>query len=149
MVETDRADSLYITTTPDYNMFVTTNSDATDKISPTEAVNNLEDSFIDSNYTATYYPWIQVRDNNSNRQLYIPPTAEVVRNMALTDNIAFPWFASAGYTRGIVNAIKARTKLTLDDRDTLYVGRINPIATFSDVGPIIFGNKTWNLKKKC
>jgi hypothetical protein len=27
MVETDRADSLYITTTPDYNMFVTTNSD--------------------------------------------------------------------------------------------------------------------------
>lgn len=147
MVETDRADSLYITTTPDYNMFVSTSTNATDKISPTEAVNNLEDSFIDSNYTATYYPWIQVRDNNSNRQLYIPPTAEVVRNMALTDNIAFPWFASAGYTRGIVNAIKARTKLTLDDRDTLYVGRINPIATFSDVGPIIFGNKTLQIRE--
>ena len=147
MIETDRADSLYITTTPDYNMFVNSSTNATDKIGPTEAVNNLEDSFIDSNYTATYYPWIQVRDNNTNRQLYIPPTAEVVRNMALTDNIAFPWFASAGYTRGIVNAIKARTKLTLDDRDTLYVGRINPIATFSDVGPIIFGNKTLQIRE--
>ena len=147
MIENDRADSLYITTTPDYNMFVSTSTNATDKITPTEAVNNLEDSFIDSNYTATYYPWVQVRDNNTNRQLFIPPTAEVVRNMALTDNIAFPWFASAGYTRGIVNAIKARTKLTLDDRDTLYVGRINPIATFSDVGPIIFGNKTLQIRE--
>jgi len=147
MVENDRADSLYITTTPDYNLFTTSSNDPLAKINPTEAVLNLEDSFIDSNYTATYYPWIQVRDNNSNRQLYIPPTAEVVRNMALTDNIAFPWFASAGYTRGIVNAIKARTKLTLDDRDSLYLGRINPIATFSDVGPIIFGNKTLQIRE--
>ena len=147
MVENERADSLYITTTPDYNLFVNTTSDASNKIDPTEAVNNVEDSFIDSNYTATYYPWVLVRDNNTNKQLYIPPTAEVTRNLALTDNIAFPWFASAGYTRGIVNAIKARTKLTLDDRDTLYVGRINPIATFSDVGPIIFGNKTLQVKE--
>ena len=147
MVENERADSLYLTTTPDYNLFINSTTDASNKISPTEAVNNMDDSFIDSNYTATYYPWVLVRDNNTNKQLYIPPTAEVARNMALTDNIAFPWFASAGYTRGIVNAIKARTKLTLDDRDTLYVGRINPIATFSDVGPIIFGNKTLQVKE--
>jgi hypothetical protein len=147
MVENERADSLYITTTPDYNLYISTTSDASNKIDPTEAVNNMEDSFIDSNYTATYYPWVLTRDNNSNKQLYIPPTAEVTRNLALTDNIAFPWFASAGYTRGIVNAIKARTKLTLDERDTLYVGRINPIATFSDVGPIIFGNKTLQVKE--
>ena len=147
MVENERADSLYITTTPDYNLFVDTTTDPKNKIDATEAVNNMEDSFIDSNYTATYYPWVQVRDNNTNKQLYIPPTGEVVRNLALTDNIAFPWFASAGYTRGGVNAIKARTKLTLDDRDTLYVGRLNPIATFSDVGPIIFGNKTLQVKE--
>ena len=147
MIETERADSLYITTTPDYNLFVNTTSDASNQISPTEAVNNMEDSFIDSNYTATYYPWVLVRDNNTNKPLYIPPTGEVMRNLALTDNIAFPWFASAGYTRGIVNAIKARKKLTLDERDTLYVGRINPIATFSDVGPIIFGNKTLQVKE--
>jgi len=147
MIETERADSLYITTTPDYNLFVNSTTDASNKIGPSEAVNNMDDSFIDSNYTATYYPWVLTRDNNTNKQLYIPPTAEVARNMALTDNIAFPWFASAGYTRGIVNAIKARTKLTLDERDTLYVGRLNPIATFSDVGPIIFGNKTLQVKE--
>ena len=147
MIEADRADSLYVVTTPDYNLFVPTTSDATNMISPTEAVNNLDDSFIDSNYTATYYPWIQIRDANTNKQIYIPPTAEVVRNLALTDNIAFPWFASAGYTRGIVNAIKARKKLTLDERDTLYIGRLNPIATYSDTGPIIWGNKTLQIRE--
>ena len=145
MVENDRADSLYITTTPDYNMFVKETNVPTDQVTPTEAVNNLEDSLIDSNYTASYYPWIQIRDTANNKQIYIPPTAEVMRNIALTDNISFPWFASAGYTRGLVQAVRARKKLTLDERDTLYVGRLNPIATFSDTGPIIWGNKTLQI----
>ncbi len=52
---------------------------------------------------------------------------------------------AAGYTRGIVNAIKARKKLTQEDRDILYKGRVNPIATFSDVGTVIWGNKTLQI----
>jgi len=148
MIETDRADSIYICTTPDYNMFVNTTSDFTGNfIYPQEATENLEDTGIDSNYTATYYPWILTRDSVNNTQIYLPPTAEVVRNLALTDNIAFPWFASAGYTRGLVNGIKARKKLTQDDRDILYKGRINPIATFSDVGTVIWGNKTTQIRE--
>jgi len=142
MIQDDRADSVYICTTPDYNMFLPTTTDNVGLIFPTEAVDNLEQTGIDSNYTATYYPWILVRDTVNNTQLYIPPTGEVCRNLALTDNIAFPWFASAGYTRGLVNSIKARIKLTQENRDTLYKGRINPIATFSDVGTVIWGNKT-------
>ena len=98
------------------------------------------------NYTSTYYPWVLTKDTDNNTQLYLPPTAEVVRNIALTDNISFPWFAAAGYTRGIVNSIKARKKLTQEDRDVLDNGRINPIATFSDVGTVIWGNKTLQVK---
>ena len=148
MIETDRADSIYICTTPDYNMFVpNTSAFESDFIYPDEAVDNLEESDIDSNYTATYYPWILVRDGANNTQIYIPPTAEVVKNLALTDNIAFPWFATAGYTRGLVNAVKARKKLTQEDRDTLYQGRLNPIATFSDVGTVIWGNKTLQVRE--
>ena len=148
MIEQDRADSVYICTTPDYNMFTPSlgNFD-TDFIYPEEAVDNLEDTGIDSNYTATYYPWILTRDTVNNTQIYLPPTGEVVRNLALTDNIAFPWFASAGYTRGLVNSVKARKKLTQEDRDTLYQGRLNPIATFSDVGTVIWGNKTLQIKE--
>jgi phage tail sheath protein FI len=80
-------------------------------------------------------------------QLYIPPTGEVVRNIALTDNVSFPWFAVAGYSRGLVKSIKAVKKLTLDERDELYKNRINPIATFSDTGTIIWGNKTLQVRE--
>ena len=144
MVESDRADAIYIVTTPDANLLTT---DVNNVIYPQESIVSLEETNIDSNYTATYYPWILVRDQVNNTQVYIPPTAEVCRNLALTDNIAFPWFASAGYNRGLVNSVKARLKLTQDDRDTLYQGRINPIATFSDVNTVIWGNKTLQVRE--
>ena len=147
MIENERADSLYIATTPDYNMFVASTTEGDNLIYPQEAVDNLEQTGIDSNYTATYYPWVLTRDSVNNTQIYIPATAEVTRNLALTDNIAFPWFAAAGYTRGIVNSIKARKKLTQEDRDVLYVGRLNPIATFADVGTVIWGNKTLQVRE--
>lgn len=140
IIETDRADSLYIITTPDVD-------DSGIAITEGEAVDIIEDSGIDSNYSATYWPWLQMNDTENNQYVWLPPTLEVVRNIALTDNVAFPWFASAGLNRGTTNAIKARVKLTLDQRDTLYEGRINPMATFSDVGVVIWGNKTLQDKE--
>ena len=140
VVEVDRADSLYILTTPD------TDSDGA-AIDPEEAVDLIADSDIDSNYSATYWPWLQMNDTENNQYVWLPPTLEVVKNIALTDNVAFPWFAAAGLNRGTTNAIKARVKLTLDQRDTLYEGMINPMATFSDVGVVIWGNKTLQQKE--
>ena len=134
MVEQDRADSLYIVTTPD------TDSSGT-VLLPSDVVDRLDGNF-DSNYTATYWPWIQILDAKNNTYIYVPPTRDVVRNIALTDNISFPWFAVAGVQRGDVNAIQARAKLTLADRDVLYDNRINPIATFTSDGIKIWGNKT-------
>jgi len=146
MIENDRADSIYITTIPDFNLLQPSTS-MDNLYYPQEVVDILETAGIDSNYTATYYPWVLTRDTVNNTQIYLPATAEVTRNLALTDNIAFPWFAAAGYTRGLVNAIKARKKLTQEDRDTLYKGRINPIATFNDVGTVIWGNKTLQIRE--
>ncbi len=140
MVEVDRADSLYIITTPD------TDDDGL-ALTVGEAIDIVEDSAIDSNYSATYWPWLQMNDTENNRYVWLPPTLEVVRNIALTDNIAFPWFASAGLNRGVTNAIKSRLKLKLGERDDLYEGRLNPMATFSDVGVVIFGNKTLQVKE--
>jgi Phage tail sheath protein subtilisin-like domain len=134
MVENDRADSLYIIDSPNYG-------------TSEEVVSALNDIGYDSNYSATYWPWIQINDNTNSTQVFIPPTGEVLKNIALTDNVSYPWFASAGYTRGLVTAVKAQTKLTLDDRDLLYKNRINPIATFSDTGTIIWGNKTLQVRE--
>ncbi len=134
MVENDRADSLYVI-------------NSKNRQTVEEIVDDMDTIGLDSNYSATYWPWIQVRDIDNSTQLYIPPTAEVVRNIALTDNVSYPWFAVAGYSRGIVNSIKAYKKLTLDERDELYKNRINPIATFSDTGTIIWGNKTLQVRE--
>jgi hypothetical protein len=134
MIENDRSDSLYIINSPN----VTTSD---------EVISNLDNLGYDSSYSATYWPWIQIRDQDNATQLFIPPTAEVVRNIALTDNVSYPWFAVAGYSRGLVKSIKAQKKLTLDERDELYLNRINPIATFSDTGTIIWGNKTLQVRE--
>ena len=134
MVEQDRADSLYIVTTPDVDS-------AGSALLPSDATDQL-DGLFDSNYTATYWPWVQILDSENNTYIYVPPTRDVVRNIALTDNISFPWFAVAGVQRGDVDAIKARVKLTLNERDLLYENRINPIATFVSDGIKIWGNKT-------
>jgi phage tail sheath protein FI len=133
-MENDRADSLYIIAPPNYSTVE-------------EVVDALDNVSLDTNYSATYWPWIQVRDADNATQLFIPPTGEVVRNIALTDNVSFPWFAVAGYSRGLVKSIKAVKKLTLDERDELYKNRINPIATFSDTGTIIWGNKTLQVRE--
>jgi len=134
MIETDRADSLYII-------------NSKNRSTSDDVIEDLETIDLDSNYSATYWPWIQVRDEDNGSLIYVPPTCEVVRNIALTDNITYPWFAVAGYQRGLVNSVKAFKKLTLDERDDLYNARINPIATFADTGTIIWGNKTLQVKE--
>ena len=138
MIEQDRADSLYIMTTPDTD-------GAGDALTVDYVVDKL-DGMYDSNYSCTYWPWVQIQDSENNVFIWVPPTRDVVRNIALTDNIAFPWFAAAGIARGDVDAIQARKKLTLAERDVLYENRVNPIATFTSDGIKIWGNKTLQVK---
>jgi phage tail sheath protein FI len=111
-----------------------------------EVVDRLDGNY-DSNYSCTYWPWIQINDAENNVLIFVPPTRDVVRNIALTDNISYPWFAVAGVNRGDVDAIQARAKLTLAGRDVLYENRINPIATFASDGIKIWGNKTLQVKE--
>ena len=147
MIEEERSDSIYIMSAPEgvtYNnssQLTGLGYNSVEVSTPEDIVDLLDLADIDSNYTATYWPWIQKRDNENNTNVWLPPTYEVVRNIALTDNVSFPWFASAGYTRGLTSALQARVKLTEESRDTLYEGRINPMATFSDQGVVIWGNK--------
>lgn len=133
MIEQERADSLYIIDAPDMPDSPTLAADIVDL---------LDSADLDSNYSAIFYPWIQINDSINNQNIYIPPTAEVVKSIAFTDNIKFPWYAPAGLQRGVTDALRTRRKLSLGERDILYAGRINPMATFPNVGVAIFGQKT-------
>ncbi len=63
--------------------------------------------------------------------------------MRLELKVGEPWFAAAGIKRGGLDRVRqAERKLTIAARDTLYVGKVNPIATFPGKGIVVFGNKT-------
>ena len=139
MIEEERADSIYVVTTPDKPSGA---SDYVDEMyTPEDAVFNLEDSDINSNYTCTYYPWVKYLDQDNNQYIYLPATKDAVRNFAQTDNTTYPWFAPAGLDRGDVNCVRAHYITKLADEDTLYEGRINPVKTFAQDGVKLWGQK--------
>lgn len=143
MVENERADSVYVVTTPD-KPFGASDGES-NMYTPEEAVDNLEGSNIDSNYTCTYYPWVKTFDSDNNQYIYLPITKDVVKNFAYTDNTAYPWFAAAGYNRGLLNGVRPRKTLKLADQDELYGGRINFINKFATEGMRVWGDKNLQI----
>ncbi len=101
---------------------------------------------INSSYAASYWPWVQV-GSATGRNEFVPASTVIPGVYAFTDGASAPWFAPAGLVRGgIPNVIQAERKLTKADRDNLYDGNVNPIATFPGQGIAVFGQKT--LQKK-
>lgn len=118
---------------------------ATLEASPLEAIDTI--SGVDSSYSATYYPWVKIYDNENGRYLWVPPTVVMAGVIAFNDRVAAEWYAPAGFNRGgITDAVAAYTRLTQDERDTLYENRINPIATFVGQGIAAWGQKTLQTK---
>jgi phage tail sheath protein FI len=146
MIESERTDSLYVMDAPDIVVPQTVGS-RTDVVFSNDITDLLEAAYIDSSYAATYAPWIQINDAQNNKRVYLPPTGEVVKAFAFTDNVKFPWFATAGFNRGVTSAARSRYKLSQGARDVLYEGRINPLADFVDVGNVIFGQKTLQVRE--
>jgi phage tail sheath protein FI len=100
-------------------------------------------SEIDSNYTAMYYPWLRAVDQNTNKLIWVPPSVILPEIFAYSDNVSAEWFAPAGLNRGgIASAVGVKVRLTQGNRDTLYEGRVNPIAQFPGQGICVWGQKT-------
>jgi hypothetical protein len=98
---------------------------------------------IDSNYAATYYPWLRVIDTNTNKLIWVPPSVILPEIYAYNDNVAAEWFAPAGLNRGgIASAVGVKVRLPQASRDTLYEGKVNPIAQFPGQGICVWGQKT-------
>ena len=102
---------------------------------------------VDSNYVGTYYPWVKTIDRNTNKLTAVPPSVLMPGIYAANDAVAAEWFAPAGLNRGgIVGAVSVLNRLTHAERDTLYEGKINPIASFPGEGIVAFGQKTLQEK---
>ena len=102
---------------------------------------------FDTNYAATYYPWVKIVDLNTNLPTWVPPSVVLPGVISFTDKVAHEWFAPAGLNRGgLTSVTEAKTRLTHEERDDLYEGRVNPIATFPGQGVCVWGQKTLQAK---
>jgi hypothetical protein len=118
------------------------------------AVDNGEQGLVTfDEYLGVYYPSGYTTDNNGNN-IVVPASHMVLRSVALSDGVSYPWFAPAGTRRGKVSNATSigyvdahsgewqSISLNEGQRDTLYSVAINPITFLTGAGIVIFGQKT-------
>ena len=100
-----------------------------------------------SSYAATYAPWLQTTDPDSGQIVWVPASTMVPGVYAYNDSVSEAWFAPAGLNRGgLATVVRPERKLSQANRDTLYTGKVNPIASFPGAGTVVFGQKTLQTK---
>jgi hypothetical protein len=125
----DRGDSFYVMDTVGIDDNIAT------------AVSTVEG--LDTNYAATYYPWVKIIDFERNKPVWVPPSVVLPGVLAFNDRVSAEWFAPAGLNRGgLTEVVEVKTRLTQTERDDLYDARINPIAVFPSTGVCVWGQKT-------
>ena len=120
------------------------------------AVENGENGLVSSSAQAgVYYPHA-LTTNTDGTNILVPASHMALRTFAYNDQVAFPWFAPAGFQRGLVsNATSVGyldpaegeyvpVSLNEGQRDGLYLNKVNPIASFPGRGISVFGQKTLN-----
>ena len=118
------------------------------------ATDNNEDGLVTSDaYLGVFYPSATTNDLSGNT-IVVPASHMMLRTIARSDDISFPWFAPAGTRRGLVDNVasigyvNSVTGAFINDniresvRDTLYTNRVNPIAFFNGSGILNYGNKS-------
>ena len=131
------------------NLPTITNGVPDNRGSITDTIAALRARGINSSYGAAYYPWVQLRDEQSSQLFYAPPSIAAIGTYSSAQQTSEIWFAPAGFTRGGLTdgdaglpVVGLTERLNSSDRDTLYEANINPIATFPAEGIVIFGQKT-------
>lgn len=106
-------------------------------------------------YSAVYYPWGYTTDLNGNN-IAVPASHIMLRTIALSDNVSYPWFAPAGTRRGGASNVSSVGYITDEgefqpvalnngQRDTLAGINVNPITYIGGVGLVAYGQKTRQL----
>jgi len=106
-------------------------------------------------YLGVFYPWGYTTDLTGNN-IVVPPSHIMLRTIALSDNVSYPWFAPAGVRRGgITNASSVgyvdmngefqSIALNNGQRDVLSAIHVNPLTYISGTGLVNYGQKTRQL----
>lgn len=116
-----------------------------DLVGPSDTVDTVitQAGQVNSSFAATYYPWVKINDITTNKIISVPPSTVMAGVFAANDKVAYEWYAPAGFNRGGISAATTvHKRLTYSDRDNLYTGKVNPIASFPGQGIVAWGQKT-------
>jgi len=119
------------------------------KTFPTDIYWSLKNQFasLDTSYACVFANVAKVADIATNQQVWVPFSGFAAASMAATDTNFQPWYAPAGFTRGVVSGIVDIAMYPKQKhRDQLYRINLNPVTFFPSEGFVIFGQKT--LQKK-
>lgn len=98
---------------------------------------------LNTNHAAAYWPWLLVNEEDTDANVFVPASTIIPSVYVFNDNASEAWFAPAGFTRGTMPSVVMPEKtLPRALRDTLYNGKVNPIATFPGTGVVVYGQKT-------
>lgn len=120
-----------------------------DMVSYGQSISNAiaQAAAYDNSYAATYWPWVQIRSRETGKVNFVPASTLVPAVYEYNDKVSAEWFAPAGLNRGALSTVlQPERKLSVNDRNLLYQGKVNPIATFPGVGTVIYGQKTLQQK---
>jgi len=102
---------------------------------------------VNSSYSCAFGNWVKVFDGTLNRGIWAPFSGFAAGMMANTDANFQPWYAPAGFTRGVLNNVSDLALYPkLKERDQLYKINMNPVANFPNDGFVVFGQKTLQRK---
>lgn len=107
----------------------------------------LEDLNIDSSYGALYTPDVQVSDISTSELRFVPPSGHVGAAYAYNDRVAAKWAAPAGLNRGKLRQVRGlRYDYTPADQELLHPNGVNPIIDKPGNGPVIWGQRTLQVR---
>tara|TARA_R110000824_G_scaffold156392_1_gene329530 strand:+ start:10260 stop:11981 length:1722 start_codon:yes stop_codon:yes gene_type:complete len=100
-----------------------------------------------SSYAAVYAPWLQTTSPETGELVWVPASTMIPGVYAYNDRVGEAWFAPAGLNRGgLATVVRPERKFSQSNRDVLYQGKVNPIASFPGSGTVVFGQKTLQTK---
>jgi hypothetical protein len=103
----------------------------------------LPDEDQGAKFIGVFSPNVIIRENNKN--ISIPPAADVSNNFIRKFINGEPFAIVAGPRRGVISNpkfVKMEYDYLLADRENLEPIGINPIVTVKNVGPMVFANQT-------
>lgn len=155
-LNTDRKETAFIIQDAPLRLAATSTATQAWATNSGNASENGEDGLVSSTaYAGVYYPHaLTTALDGSN--IVQPASHIALRTIAYSDQVSFPWFAPAGFQRGLVSNATGigyvdsatgefvAVALSEGQRDSLYSNKINPIANFPGRGLVVFGQKTLN-----